>query len=146
MQGLTECEGGVHRSEAPNPCYCVAPVLKRLGNLQPDKEYPHGIASDRVHIQQIAPFVTHICCECKPGEKTECYDASGEVRQDLDGFRNPANPLTASWPEQRDRCIVLPPADPVPELKRQVLREAAMAVRALTAAERKAIERAWNGL
>ena len=41
MKGLTECEGGVHRSEAPNPCYCVAPVLKRLGKLRPDKEYKY---------------------------------------------------------------------------------------------------------
>eukprot|EP01045_Picozoa_sp_COSAG04_P018968 COSAG04_NODE_1798_length_5553_cov_4.452695_1_plen_128_part_10 len=54
MQGLTECEGGVHRCEPPKPCYCVAPVLQRLGKLpEPDKEYPYGIQSDQVHIQTI---------------------------------------------------------------------------------------------
>ena len=141
LELLRMCQDGDHNSST-NLCYCVAPVLERLGTLQEDRTHPHGIQPDRVHIETIAPFVTHRCCPRVPGEESVCWTSDGKLRQDLAGFKIPGNDLTSDYTEHKDGALVLPPADPTPELKRQVLDTATADIMVLEEAEAEAIQAA----
>jgi hypothetical protein len=117
---MHECEGGEHKPpDDSDACYCVTPVLERLGRLKQGLCHPvedhkrwYQLGPDDQFIDKIRPWVTH---QCSP----QCFKEDGSLKPDLDGLSG-----TNGQPPHTNGAVSLPPQDPRPELKRAVMREA----------------------
>ncbi len=106
-------------------CYCVQPVLNRLAGLCAGAKHPHGLNTDDVYLERLRPYVTHTCdpyCY-KEDEKTleelEGLGRLGTLKEELEGLDG-----RMDRPAHSHGVVSLPPLDPRPELRRQVMREA----------------------
>ena len=116
---MHECEGDHKPPDDSDACYCVTPVLERLGRLKQGLCHPiddhkrwYQLSPDDHFIDQIKPWVTH---QCSP----QCFKEDGSLKPDLDGLSG-----TDGQPPHANGAVSLPPLDPRPELKRAVMREA----------------------
>ena len=117
---MHECKDKVHKPvDDAEACYCITPVLERLGRLQAGLCHPvaahkpwYTLDSDDEFLARIMPHVTHNC-------STHCYDAQNKLIQDLDGLSG-----QNGQPKHTDGAVSLPPLDPRPELRRTVMLDA----------------------
>ncbi len=119
---MHECIGDppIHKpADDAEACYCITPVLGRLGRLQAGLCHPatahtpwYALDSDDTFLGQILPHVTHKC-------STHCFDGNGSLIRDLDGLNG-----KQGHPEHADGAVSLPPLDPRPELRRTVMLDA----------------------
>ena len=144
------CKDGVH----DQACYCIQPVLDRLGDLKRSQEHPYGLYPDDVYLARITPFVTHTCdmrCYMAPAAKppaercgcataTECkaadkkkplVNAAGKkvpLVHYSEGTRKALDGLDLTaikgQPAHADGAVSLPPLDPRKELTRVVMKKA----------------------
>lgn len=114
-----DAEGNVNYEHQPadaggQACYCIQPVLGRLGGLKHGQQHPHCPNADDVYLARITPFVLHTC-------DRNCFDRDGKLLllHTVDGFGN----ADAGQPAHADGAVSLPPLDPRPELRRIVMKE-----------------------
>lgn len=94
-------------------CYCVQPVLSRLAGLCAGAKHPHGLNTDDVYLERLRPYVTHTC-------DPYCFKQDGKtIKEELEGLDGKMD-----RPAHSHGVVSLPPLDPRPELRRQVMREA----------------------
>ena len=116
---MHECAGDHKPADDAEACYCITPVLGRLGRLQAGLCHPvaahkpwYALDSDDTFLGRILPHVTHNC-------STHCFDGNGSLIPSLDGLTG-----EGGQPEHANGAVSLPPLDPRPELKRKVMLEA----------------------